>query len=425
MTKTNTLGMTGVLVSLLALPIMAAGPAPDSDWNQWKGPKRDGLSPDTGLLKEWPTGGPPLAWKATGIGTGFSSVSVHGGKIYTMGEAGNAFNLVALSAADGKVLWTTKIADLPEKAVKNERDYPGPRGTPCTDGSLVITLAPYGDLLCADASTGKEKWRKQAGRDFGAGGRSDWMYAESPLLDGDTVVFSPGGSKGTVAALKKETGEPIWQSADLTDAACYSSLVPAEIGGKKQYLILTASHVAGIESATGKVLWKIERKGKVAVIPDPVYKDDIVFVSSGYGLGCNAYKISGGADGWKAEEIYSGPQIINHHGGVLLVGDHLYELDDKNKLKCADIKTGKIAWEEPSVGKGSIAYADGHLIVRSEKNPGTIALVDASPEGYKERGRFNPPDASKKQIWPHPVIIGGKMYIRDQDVLLCYDVKAK
>jgi len=417
--------IAGTFLSLLALPLLGAGPAPDSDWSQWKGPKRDGLSPDTGLLKEWPAGGPPLTWKATGIGTGFSSVSIHDGKIYTMGEANNAFNLIALNAADGKILWTTKISDLPEKTVKNERDYPGPRGTPCTDGSLVITLAPYGELLCVDAATGKEKWKKHAGKDFGAGGRSDWMYAESPLLDGDNVVFSPGGSKGTVAALKKATGDPVWQSSEFTDAACYSSLTPAEIGGKKQYLILTANHVAGIESSTGKLLWKIERKGKVAVIPDPVYKDDIVFVSSGYGLGCNGYKVTGGADGFKVEEVYSGPQIINHHGGVLLVGEHLYELDDKNKLKCAEIKTGKVVWEDPSVGKGSIAFADGHLIVRSEKKPGTIALVEATPTGYKEKGRFDQPDRSKTAAWAHMVVFGGKLYIRDMDVLLCYDVKAK
>jgi outer membrane protein assembly factor BamB len=422
---TTTLGKAAFLLSLLALPLIAAGPAPESDWSQWKGPKRDGLSPDTGLLKSWPAGGPPLAWKATGLGGGLSSVSVHDGKIYTMGESGNAFHMLSLNAADGKILWTAKIADLPEKPSKNERDYPGPRCTPATDGKLVIALGPYGDLVCCDAADGKEKWRKNFEKDFGGKMMSGWMYSESPLLDGDNVVCTPGSSKGTVVALKKATGELVWQSAGLGDQAAYSSLVPAEIGGKRQYLILTAASVAGIQAVDGKVLWKIDRKGKIAVIPDPIYKDGIVFVSSGYGIGCNAFKVTAGADGFKAEEIYSGAQLENHHGGVLLVGDYLYELDNKNKLKCAELKTGKVVWEDASVGKGAIAYADGNLIVRSEKGQGTIALVEATHEGYKEKGRFDQPDRSKKNAWPHPVIIGGKMYIRDQDVLLCYDLKAK
>jgi outer membrane protein assembly factor BamB len=407
----------------LALLGISAGPAPDSDWAQWRGPNRDGVSPDTGLLKTWPAGGPPLVWKATGLGGGFSSVSICDGKIYTMGEANGAFNMLSLNATDGKILWTTKVSDIPEKRVKNENDYPGPRSTPSTDGSLVITLGPYGDLLCADAATGKEKWRKNCQKDFGAGNRSDWMYAESPLLDGDNVVFTPGGSKGAVVALKKATGDLVWQSAELTDSACYSSLVPAEIGGKRQYLILTASHVAGIEAATGKVLWKADRKGKVAVIPDPVYKDGILLVSSGYGVGGTGFKITADGGSFKAEEIYADPKLHNHHGGLQLVGDHVYFLDDRS-MKCAELKTGKIAWEDKSFPKGSIAYADGHLIVRSEKK-GTIALVEASPEGYKEAGRFDQPERSKRDAWPHPVIIGGKLYIRDQDLLFCYDLKAK
>jgi len=412
-------------MAALSLLTLAATPAPDSDWSQWRGPKRDGLSPDTGLLKAWPAGGPPLVWKTTGIGGGFSSVSVHGDKLFTMGESGNAFHVLALNVADGKILWSTKVADIPEKPSKGERDYPGPRATPATDGTLVFALGPYGDLVCVEAATGKEKWRKNFEKDFGGRMMSGWMYSESPLLDGDHVVCTPGGSKGTVIALAKETGATVWQSAGMGDAAAYSSLVPVEIGGKKQYLILTAANVAGIQASDGKVLWKIDRNGKTAVIPDPVYKDGIVFVASGYGVGCNAFKVTATGDEFKVEEIYNSTKVMNHHGGLLLVGDHLYELDDQNKLKCVELKTGNIVWEDKSVGKGSIAYADGYFVVRSEKGPGTIALVEASPTGYKETGRFDQPDRSKKNSWAHPVIIGGKLYIRDMDVLLCYDVKAK
>jgi len=406
------------LLSLLALT--AAGPAPDSDWSQWRGPKRDGHSSDTGLLKDWPAGGPPLAWKSAGIGGGYSSVTVLGDTLYTMGDLGDTCTLFALNVADGKILWKTRVG---EAHTKGNQDWTGPRSSPATDGKLVIALGPMGELVCVDVA-GKEKWSKHLQKDFG-GQVGGWKYSESPLLDGEHVVVTPGGSKGSVVALKKETGETVWQSSGLTDKAEYPSLVPVEIGGVKQYLILTQKSTAGIGAADGKVLWRTDRPGKTAVIPTPIFKDDYVFVASGYGVGCNLFKITMDGGAFKADEVYAGKQIMNHHGGVILVGDHLYELDDNQSMKCVEFKTGKVVWEEKSVGKGSIAYADGHFVVRSEKGPGTIALVEASPAGYKEHGRFDQPERSKKNSWPHPVIIGGKLYLRDQDVLLCYDVKAK
>jgi outer membrane protein assembly factor BamB len=410
------------VLAALGAGIPASG-AGDSDWNQWRGPKRDGLSPDTGLLKAWPTGGPPLAWKATGIGGGFSSVSVQGDRIFTMGDVGEDCNVIALGL-DGKILWSTKLAGA--SAPKDQGGYPGPRCTPATDGTLVFALGAFGDLICVQRADGKEVWRKNLGKDFGGRVMSGWGFSESPLLDGDNLICTPGGSNGTVLALKKATGEKVWQSSELTDRAAYASLVPVEIGGVRQYLILTDASVAGIAAADGKVVWRAKRSGKTAVIPDPIYKDGIVFVTSGYGVGCNGFKVTAAGGKFSAEEVYSGGQLENHHGGVILVGDHLYELDNKGGLKCAEIATGKVVWEDKSVGKGSIAYADGHLIVRSERQKtGTIALVEATPTGYKETGRFDQPNLSGKQTWPHPVVFGGKLYIRDQDVLLCYDVKAK
>ena len=405
---------------ILCVPAFSAGDAPDSDWNQWRGPKRDGLSPDTGLLKAWPAGGPPLAWKATGLGSGFSSVSVHGDHIFTMGDVGENCTLLSLNKSDGKISWSANVG----KAGGTDRQRPGTRCTPATDGELVFALGQFGELVCANATTGKEVWRKNMSTDFG-GKAPHWDYSESPLLDGDLVLCTPGGSKGAVVALKKASGETVWQSSELTDAAAYASLVPVEIGGTRQYLVLTAASVAGIGAVDGKLLWRADRAGKTAVIPTPVYKDGIVCVTSGYGVGCNAFKITAADGKFKAEEIYSHKEMINHHGGILLVGDHVYELDDKGGLKCFEFKTGKRVWDNPSVGKGSIAYADGHLICRSERGNGTIALVEASPEGYKETGRFDQPERSKASSWPHPVIIGGKLYIRDQDNLFCYDVKAK
>jgi len=408
-----------ILTALLLGASMAV--ADGSDWSTFRGPNRDGLSTEKGLLKEWPTGGPPLAWKAKGLGLGAASVIVTGDKVITTGDYDNTCHLIAMSVSDGKRAWATEMWP----AWVDPKWLHGPRAVPSTDGSIVIATNPNGDVLCADVASGKEMWRKQLRKDFGGDVRT-WGYSDSPLLDGENVVFIPGGSKGTVLALKKATGDVAWQSTELKDKAEYTSLCPAEIGGKRQYIVLTQETLAGIGAADGKVLWRTARPGKVAVCPMPIYKDGMVFVSSGYGVGCNAYKISESGGKFNVEEVFNGTQMKNHHGGVILLGDHLYGFDDPGELKCLEFKTGKVVWKDKSVGKGSIAYADGHFVVRSEKKKGSeIALVEATPDGYKEHGRFEQPDQSGSSAWPYPVICGGKLYLRDHDVLLCYDVKAK
>jgi outer membrane protein assembly factor BamB len=410
----------GILILSLVLARQGGQPGePKSlDWHQWRGPQRDGLSPDRGLLKQWPGGGPPLAWKATGMGRGYSSVSVLGDRLFTMGEAGGKSNLLALNPADGKVLWKVEIG-----APGGNRGE-GPRGTPATDGTLVFALGQCGELVCAEAATGKIRWQKSLESDFG-GRRPNWFWSESPLLDGDRVLCTPGGNGGAVVCLNKETGATVWRSPALRGDAHYSSLVPVEIGGVRQYIVLTQKTVAGIAAADGKVLWRGDHRGTTAVCATPVYRDGIVMVTSAYGVGCDAYRITAAGGQFKAEQVYTGMQMENHHGGVIVVGDYAYGLSGHRRatLKCLELKTGKTVWESDSVGKGSVAYADGHLVVRSENGP--IALVEATPTGYKERGRFSQPDRSREPSWPHPVIFGGKLYVRDQDVLLCYDVKAK
>jgi outer membrane protein assembly factor BamB len=403
---------------LPAAPVAAKAEAKGLEWNQWHGAKRDNISPDTGLLKEWPAGGPTLAWKATGLGGGFSSVSFAGGKIFTMGDQPDGAAIVALDAATGKKLWTAPVGK-----PGGGGGYPGPRCTPATDGTLVWALGQYGDLVCVQAATGKEAWRHNLDKDFGGKMMSGWGYSESPLLDGNLIVCTPGGSKGTVLALNKTTGAPVWQSGDLKDAASYASLLPVEIGKVRQYLVLTDASVAGIAATSGQVAWRAARSGKTAVVPDPVYSNGIVLVSSGYGVGCNAFQISAAGGRFSAQEAYANRDLTNHHGGIVQIESHVYSLTDSNELVCMDLKTGKVAWKDRSVGKGSITSADGCLVVRSERGP--IALVEASPAGYKEKGRFDQPDRSGKETWPHPVVFGGKLYIRDQDVLLCYDVKGK
>jgi outer membrane protein assembly factor BamB len=390
-----------------------------ADWYQYRGPNRDGISPDTGLLKEWPSSGPAVVWKATGLGNGYSSISISGKHIYTMGDLSGSCCIVALNVSDGKIAWQSKISS------EFKVDRPGSRSTPATDGKLVFSLSPSGDLACVDAAKGTLVWSKNLKKDFG-GRVGGWAYSESPLLDGMAVVVTPGSdSKGTVAALNKTNGSVLWQSAELKDAAEYTSLVPADFGGVPQYVVFTQHSVAGIHSKTGKVLWRADRRGSTAVIPTPVVsKDGFVFVTSGYGVGHNAFRVAAAGGRFQVSEVYSGKQLAVHTGAIILIGDHVYGQDDGGQLRCMDLKTGKEAWANRSVGgKGTLACADGMLVVRNEQ--GEVALVDANPESYKEKGRFKSERNGGDQGWAHPVIFGGKLYIRDWDTLTCYDLKGK
>jgi outer membrane protein assembly factor BamB len=403
-----------LLASLLTATTFAA------DWPQWHGPNRDNSSTETGLLAAWPAGEPPLAWKINDIGAGYSGVSIAKGKIYTMGDIGADAFVIALDFNTGKKLWQTRIGKAGECG-----NYYGPRATPTVDGDFLYSLAQFGDLSCIQASTGKEVWHKNLKTDFNGKMMSMWGYSESVLVDGEKVLCMPGGSDGTVIALNKKTGALVWRSKELTDSATYSSLLPIVINGVRQVIVYTDAHVAGVAIDTGKLLWSGARAGKVAVIPMPIYKDNHVFVSSGYGIGCNFFKIAGN----KATEVYANTDMVNHHGGVILLGEHLYGFNDKGKgagvWTCMEFKSGKVVWSEDKLGKGTLSYADGHFYLRAEKGPGTIVLIEATPSGWKEKGRFDQPDRSKKQSWPHMVISHGKLFVRDQEVLLCYDIRKK
>jgi len=392
------------------------------DWPQWLGPNRDNKSLETGLLKEWPDKGPPMAWEAKGLGGGYSGVSVAAGHIYTLGDHADGAYAIAMEEPSGKRIWSTRIG-----RSGGGNGYPGPRCTPAVDGQFIYVLGQFGDLVCLQADTGKEIWHKKMDQDFAGRMMSDWGYAESPLVDGERLVCTPGGPKGTMLALNKKTGETIWRSAEIRDAASYASIVPAEIGGQRQYVQLTPDHVIGVAADSGKLLWGPERHGHTAVIPTPIVSGEYVYVTSGYGAGCNLYKITGSAGEFKAEEIYGKKEMTNHHGGIVLVNDDIYGYSDHGRFTCMAFPTGKVVWRDKDgvLGKGSLTFADGNLVYRNEASEGTIWLVEASPSGFKEHGHFNPPDRSEANSWPHPVIANGKLYIRDQDVLLCYDVKAR
>ncbi len=406
------------LPALALLASLCTSFAAPGDWPTWRGPKRDGLSTETGLLKQWPAGGPPLAWKAKGCGTGYSSVSVADGRVVTLGDGPDGLRVVAFSAVDGKSLWQSEVIGRPGG------DFAGGKSTPTIDEGLVYVLGQFGDLVCLEAKSGKVVWKKSLTSDFG-GRMQQWNFTESPLVDGNKVVATPGGAQGTMVALDKKTGATLWQSKQWTDAAAYSSIVPSDFGGKRHYVQLTERSVAGVDAATGTLVWRAPRQGATAVVPTPVLSGDLVFVTSGYNIGCNLFKLQRAGAVIGSQQSYANRNMVNHHGGVILLGQHLYGHSDNGDWTCMDLRTGAVAWKNRGVGKGAVAYADGHLYCRGESGNGTIALVAATPTGYQEKGRFDQPDRSGKNSWAHPVIAGGKLYLRDMDVLLCYDVKQK
>src|ERR1041385_1035317 len=349
-----------------------------ADWPQWRGPNRDAICSETGLLKQWPAGGPRLLWKANGLGEGYSTLAIAKGRIFTIGERGDASFVVAVDAHDGRPVWLAKLGKPGTLG-----GYIGPRGAPTVDRDILLALGQFGDVACLDAATGKENWRHDCVRDF-RGTRPHWGYAESPLVDGDKVIITPGGSDGTLAALNRKTGTLVWRSKKWTDEAHYSSLIAAEIGGVRQYIGLTADNVAGVAAADGKVLWKISRKGQTAVIPTPIYVDGLVYVTSAYGVGCNLFKIMERSGNFSAEQIYANKVMVNHHGGVIQLAGFVYGYSDGKGWTCQDLKTGAAKWQDKALGKGSLLYADGHFYLR-EEGKGTVALIEASVAGYRDR----------------------------------------
>lgn len=414
---------SGLLLLLTLGPWMPAADVPPSDWPQWRGPKRDAVCTETGLLREWPPNGPPLLWEVKGMGRGFSSISIAKGRIFTMGDRNKEMFLLAFDLKDGKELWATKVGNPWSD---------GPRCTPTVDGDLVYALGPHGDLICAEAATGKEMWRKSLPKDFGGRMMSGWGYSESPTVDGDKLICTPGGKDATLVALNKKTGEVIWKAAvPEGDGAGYASVVVAEVGGVRQYVQLLGRGIVGIAAKDGKFLWRYNRIANgTANIPTPIVKGDHIFCSTGYGTGSALLKLVPTADGGtKAEEVYflPGREFQNHHGGMILLGDHVYGGHGHNEgfPICVELKTGKVAWRKdrgPGTGSAAVVYADGHLYFRYQN--GLMALIEATPEGYHLKGTFKIPHGGGPS-WSHPVIHGGKLYLREQDWLMCYDLKGR
>lgn len=398
----------------------ACATAGAEDWTQWRGEGRRDHSPSTGLLKKWPEGGPKRVWLFKEAGKGYSGPSIVGGKMYFMGTKGDDSVLFCLDAEKGTELWTTKLGKVYANGWGD-----GPRGTPTVDEGLVYAMGGSGVLGCFKADSGDKVWSVSLEDDLG-GAVPTWGYSESGLVDGDRLIVSPGGDKGSIAALDKKSGKLLWQSKELTVPSQYSSAILVEHKGVRQYVQLFMKKLAGVAAEDGKLLWETDWAGRTAVIPTPIYHDGLVYISSGYGTGCMAVDIG---DGKSAKEAYKSKVMKNHHGGVILVGDHLYGYSDGAGWVCQEFKTGEMVWnEKEALGKGAIGYADGMIYCVDEGN-GTVVLAEASPKGWKESGRFvlDPQTeirASRGKIWTHPVIVNGKMYLRDQDLVYCYDVKS-
>lgn len=394
------------ILVLCAIPLLAA------DWPQWRGPNRDGISPETGLMKQWPQGGPKLVWKVAGLGEGYSSFSVSGGRLFTQGQRAGVQYVMAFDVASGKKQWEVANGQAYE-----ERRGNGPRGTPTVDGERVYALAADGSLVCLEAATGKKLWGFNIVSRYG-GEVPHWGISESPLVDGARLIVQPGGSGASIVALDKLSGKEVWKSPG--DSAAYSSAILAQVGGIKQLLHFTSDAAVGLRADNGERLWRYTQvSNRTANVATPIYRNGHAFFSSDYGTGAALLKLDADASGKRAQEVYFTREMRNHYSSSVLVGQHLYGFSS-SVLTAMKFDDGSVAWRDRSVGKGSVIFADGMLYCQGEN--GTIALVEATPSGYKEVSRFSI-SIGGYPLWALPVIANGQFYVRDQDTLYRYAVK--
>lgn len=425
--------MKMIPLMMLAL-VWTASAVPAADWPQWRGPNRDDISSDKGLLKSWPTEGPKLLWSLDTAGVGYGSPAIVGDKLFILGaednEKGEREFLLCLSTKDGKELWRQKLGNSPGNYSTNWGG--GPRSTPAVDGEFVYVLGPRGDLECRKTADGSKVWAINLVKDLG-GKIPNWGYCESVLLDGDRLLCTPGGAKGAIACLKKKDGSVEWRSTDLTDGAAYSSIVINNFG-VKHYVTLSPTGLVGVRASDGKLLWRSSAgKNGTAVIPTAIVHDKYVFGTSGYGSGCGLVELAiDGKDAVKAKDVYLSKTMQNHHGGVVCIGDKLYGFSDKGGWMCLDFlkitpEMEEPIWKSSKLDKGSLTYADGHFYCYGSK-AGTCVLIEANPKEWKESGRFDIPKKSQfprrsGAIWTHPVVANGRLYLRDHEMLFCYDIK--
>jgi len=394
------------------------------DWHQWRGAQRDGVVKKADINLDWTAKKPPLAWSFKQAGMGYSSPAIVGTTLYCQGAVDKKGFVFSLDAQTGVLKWKQELGD----EIVEDREN-APRGTITIDGDKLYLIRGIGQIHCLSAADGKVIWTKDFKKDFNGVLMSRWGYSESPLIDGNLVICTPGGDDGAIIALDKNTGATIWRVNDLKDKAGYSSPIIAEVDGVKQYIQSTSNSVVGI-SKDGKLLWKVDVPTfRTAVVPTPVYNENMVFATSGYNAGCVGIKLTKSGDSFKADTVYFNKNMVNHHGGVVLVNGYIYGYSDPSGWVCQNFKTGETVWKERNseVAKGAVLAVNDRLILLNERN-GLLTLIGASPDGYKEYGRIEFPERTQNSttdncVWPHPVIANNKLYVRDHDLMFCYDLK--
>ncbi len=400
----------------------------DDSWPTFRGEQRTGVSEESGLMTKWPESGPKLLWSAKGAGRGYASLAIVDGKIYTLGDGISTKNdqdeyVTCFDQATGKQIWASKTGS---PWNDGKPTWQGSRSTPTVDGDRVYVLTPHGDLICL-RSTGEEVWRRNVKSDFDGKKADSWGYSESVTIDGNKLICTPGGEKNTMVALDKQTGETLWTASHPGDrGAGHASVVIATVGDERVYVQTTGSGAIGVRASDGKLLWSYDIKQTTAVIPTPIVRGDLVFVCAGYGTGGALIKQVASGGNVTIEEIYpTNSELGNKHGGIVLVGDHLYaDTEDRGTPYCAEMTTGEVKWKSRGSGKNSasVTAADGHLYIRY--SDGTMVLAKASPEKYEEQGSFTVPGSGENPSWAHPVVLDGKLYLREGDAIHCYEVKS-
>ena len=411
--------ITPAVASVVAAVLIAAVEAPAAreaaaqDWPQWRGPNRDDISTETGLLRSWPERGLKLLWTAKGIGVGYSTVSISDALIYTAGHVGDDAMVMALDL-NGNIKWQAKTGPAPPREAA--------RSTPTVDGGRVYYENPSGDVVSLDAKTGQEIWSLNILQEFG-GRNITWWLSESLLIDGDNLICCPGAPEAGIVALSKTTGQTVWICEEARDKPAYASPIIVEHEGLRQIVTMTAEAAVGVNAKTGELLWRIEHKTQHdANIPTPIYDDGYVFICSGYSRGGQLLKLSVNGNAASADVVPARWRMANHHGGVILLDGYLYGYGSRG-WSCLDFQTGKATYTERGLGKGSLTCADGMLYILNEQ--GEVGLVEATPQGHEVISRFNIPEGGEGPTWAHPVVCGGRLYVRHGDYLYAFDIKEK
>ena len=416
------------LMMVAAMPVFSGMyDAQAQDWSQWRGPNREGIVKDASLNLDWSAKKPAQLWVFRQAGSGFAAPTVAGTTLYGQGAGGGNDFAFALDTQTGTLKWKQNLGEM---TVLERGD--GPRGSVTVDGDKLYLVRGSGQMHCLSATDGKMLWQKDFKKDFGGKMMSNWGYSESPLVDGNMVICTPGGSKGTMVALDKNTGAVVWACKEWTDDAAYSSPILAEVDGVRQYIQLSAKNVAGVAAKDGKLLWKValESSSRVAaVIPTPIFYNDMVYITSGYGIGCILVKLTWSGNKMNAETVYANKNMENQHGGVVLMNGYIYGYTETRYWVCQDLKTGEPVWRErkDEIGKGSVLGVNDRLLL-FDMQTGLLAVVAASQDGWKEFGSMKIPERTKistqdNLVWTHPVIANSKLYLRDHDLLFCFDLK--